>query len=69
MTHMRVMDQFIEHFPNLKDTIDVWFQNGKNSIRIRFKNDSPELIFTFDSNKSWTLETVDKFYNKLKGDR
>ena len=64
---MNVLEQFNNLFPHLKDDVDVWFQNGKNSIRVRFRNVAlPELVFTFDSKKNWTLETVNNFYKKIE---
>jgi hypothetical protein len=44
-----------------------WFQNGKNSLRIRQTN-GQEFIFTFNSHKDWKFETIDMFYqDKTKG--
>ncbi len=40
MTHNEVYKRFELYFPQYAgaDKVDVWFPNGKNSIRIRQKN-------------------------------
>lgn len=50
----------------LGDKVESWFQNGKNSIRIRQKNHQ-EFIFTFNNEGNWRFETVESFMNGLKG--
>lgn len=60
---------------HVKDEIDEWFPNGKNSIRIRFKkrtvlpfmiNKGEYLIFTAASRNEWRLETIDSWINSIK---
>ena len=39
MSHSEVMKWFESYFPDYSgDRIDMWFPNGRNSIRIRQKN-------------------------------
>ena len=67
MTHKSVDQWFELYFPQYAgDKVDVWFQNGKNSIRIRQKNHQ-EFIFTFNDKDDWRFETVKSFINELKG--
>lgn len=67
MTHSDVYKWFELYFPNYAgDKAIVWFQNGKNSIRVRQKNHQ-EFIFTFNGEKNWKFETVDSFMSGLKG--
>ncbi len=67
MTHKSVYQWFELYFPLYAgDKVDVWFQNGKNSIRIRQKNHQ-EFIFTFNDKDDWRFETVKSFINELKG--
>lgn len=42
-----------------------WFPNGKNSIRLTFK-DNNTLVFTYNSKMDWILETKKSFVNRLK---
>ena len=47
MSHSKVYKWFELYFPQYAgDKVETWFQNGKNSIRIRQKNHQ-EFIFTF----------------------
>ena len=68
MTHYDVFKYFELYFPLYSgDRIDRWFQNGKNSIRVRQTN-GHEFIFTFNSHKDWKLETIDSFIkSRTKG--
>lgn len=67
MTHSDVYKWFELYFPNYAgDKAIVWFQNGKNSIRVRQKN-LQEFIFTFNGEKNWKFETADSFISGLKG--
>ena len=45
--------------------IHTWFQNGKDSIRVRYV-DHTELIFTYHNDRDWKLETVASFVNSLR---
>jgi hypothetical protein len=44
--------------------IDTWWQNGYNSIRVRYEN-KREVIFTYENTTSWRLETVNKFIESM----
>lgn len=49
MSHSKVYKWFELYFPQYAgDKVETWFQNGKNSIRIRQKNHQ-EFIFTFNN--------------------
>ena len=60
MLHIDVLKRFKEIFPIKDGSIEYWWPNGKNSIRVRLKN-SFELVLTYLSNKKWRLETVESF--------
>ena len=46
MSHSEIMKWFEYYFPDYsRNRVDVWFPNGRNSIRIRQKN-GQEFIFT-----------------------
>lgn len=66
MLHSDVYKVFKEYFPANYENVDIWFQNGRNSIRIRYKNGA-ENIFTFNSSSDWKLETINSFVKGLKG--
>lgn len=67
MNHVEVLKQFEKRFPDLSgDAVDVWFTNGKNSIRIRQKN-GMELIFTFNKDADWKLETIESSMKTMRG--
>lgn len=72
MTSVEILILFQEIF-HVKDEIDEWFPNGKNSIRVRFKkttlpfelNKDGELIFTAESRDEWRLETIDSWIKSI----
>lgn len=67
MSHSEVMKWFENYFPDYSgDRVDVWFPNGRNSIRIRQEN-GQEFIFTYHSQKDWRFETITSFLNGMKG--
>ena len=69
MSHSEVLKRFEAYFPNLSgDAMDVWFANGKNSIRVRLRN-RQEFIFTFHGDKDWKLETIESFMKTMRGAR
>jgi len=58
MTHNEVFKWFELYFPFYAgDKIDTWFQNGKNSLRIRQTN-GQEFIFTYNSNEIKELKRM-----------
>lgn len=67
MTHNCVYDIFEKKFNKIAGQIEVWFPNGKNSIRIRL-DDKNEYIFTFNSESDWSLETVNSYLKRVKGE-
>lgn len=69
MVHQEVFKLFDLYFPEYnKEKAEVWFANGKNSIRIRLKN-KQELIFTYNGKDDWKLETVKSFLDGKKGEK
>ena len=60
MFHPEIYKQFQKLFQNLAKGSTEYFQNGKNSIRIRSIG-KPDIIFTFEKDTMWKLETVDSF--------
>lgn len=66
MGHKDIFEVFKNLFPDLVKDSDIWFPNGKNSVRIRMKS-GQELIFTHNKNTDWSLETVKHFLNSKKG--
>lgn len=66
MGHSEVMKWFESYFPDFSgERIDMWFPNGRNSIRIRQKN-GQEFIFTYHGQKDWKFETITSFLNGMK---
>lgn len=68
MSHNEIYKWFELYFqPYAGDKVSAWFQNGKNSIRIRQTN-GQEFVFTYHSAKNWRFETIDSYVEKmLKG--
>lgn len=69
MAHGDVYNCFALYFPEYAgDKVDAWFQNGKNSIRIRMVN-RQEFIFTIHDKNNWKFETLDSFISGLRGEK
>lgn len=68
MTHRDVLRHFKNLFPEYVYEIDIWFPNGKNSIRIRLKH-KEEFVFSIDDPKKWRFETVENFIANMRGAR
>lgn len=70
MTHRQVYDQFRLIFPNQVTEETIWFQNGRNSIRLRglvgLYPVKTDFVFTIFAKDSWRLETIDSFIKHLK---
>lgn len=67
MSHNEVFNRLKKNFPFYADQTELWFPNGKNSIRLRMKN-GQELIFNCDnSNRRIRLETVSSYLAEMKG--
>lgn len=67
MLHKYVYEVFEKKFNKLAQQIDTWFPNGQNCIRIRLE-DKNEYIFTFNSESDWSLETVNSYLKRVKGE-
>lgn len=67
MAHNEVYKWFELYFPQYAgtDKIEVWFPNGKNSVRIRQRN-KQEFIFTYMGPNEWRFETINSFLNTMK---
>jgi len=69
MAHGDVYKWFELYFPNYAgEKIEIWFPNGKNSIRIRQTN-KQEFIFTYNGKDDWRFETVKSFIKGRKGEK
>lgn len=66
MTHNEVWNAFKVAFATAAEVIRCWFPNGKNSIRVRFYNGQPDLVFTYKNKKTWKIETVDSYLESIK---
>lgn len=67
MSHSEVYKWFKLYFPDYAgDKLDTWFQNGKNSIRIRQTNHQ-EFVFTMQDKNNWKFETLESFMAGLRG--
>lgn len=68
MSHDIILGYFRKCIPQCSKPTKIkeWFPNGKNSIRIRFNDDS-DYIFTYYGDGVWCFETVDCFIMRLKG--
>lgn len=64
MTVEQIFDIFLQFFPPVESKILETFQNGKNSIRIRGFREY-DVIFTYNSEKDWELESVESFISKI----
>ena len=67
MQHELVLYEFKKCLPHYVNEIIAWFPNGKNSIRVRYK-DGRDFIFTFERDEDWRYETVNSFIRRMKGD-
>lgn len=56
MSHNEIYQMFALQFPDYM--VKEWFPNGRNSIRIRQKNEQ-EFVFTYLSKTDWRFETID----------
>ena len=63
MSHRDILKYFELYFPHYAgDKIEVWFPNGKDSIRIRQKN-KQDFVFTYHGTANWRFETIESFLN------
>ena len=69
MIHDKVYKWFELYFPHYAgETVDMWFPNGKNSIRIRQTNKA-EFIFTYNDINDWKFETLTSYIKNLERKR
>ena len=66
MTHNEIWKAFKVTFARAADIATCWFPNGKCSIRVRFNNGQPDLVFTYKNKKTWKIETVDSYLESVK---
>lgn len=66
MPHKQVYLLFARKFPSLASEAKDWMQNGKNSVRIRLRN-GREVIFTYNNDNDWCMETTKSFIKHMKG--
>lgn len=50
-----------------KIDVQAWFPNNRDSIRLREKGKTDELIFTFKDKGEWCLETKEHYISRVKG--
>ncbi len=69
MAHGDVYKWFELYFPQYAgENTEMWFPNGKNSIRVRQTN-KQEFIFTYNGKDDWRFETVKSFIKGRKGEK
>lgn len=66
MSHIDIYNRFKDAMPVYGERVDIWFPNGRNSIRVRLTT-KEEYVFTMFSTHSWRFETVDSFIKNMKG--
>lgn len=67
MTHANVFRKFEILFPNLSgDNMELWFQHGRNTIRVRTK-DKREYVFAYYGDNDWALSPMNRNTTKIGG--
>lgn len=66
MVHREVMTVFKKQFV-ISENLDepTWYPNGPNCIRIKNKRSHEDLVFTFNNDNDWRLETFTCYLNGL----
>lgn len=64
MSHSEIFKKFNNIFRELAQSINTWFANGKDSIRVRIKSGS-DFIFTYKSDTDWRYETLDSYIHSM----
>lgn len=64
MINSEVFKKFKEVTVTDDEEIDCWFPNGKNCVRVRFK-DKSEVVFTYWGKRKWRVETVDSYLDSI----
>jgi len=65
MLQKKVFEIYKKLFIFDESVIDTWFQNGYNSVRIRFTG-GREIVFTYHSDTNWRLEPIETFIDSMK---
>ena len=65
MSNKDIFMVFKDMFPFYIPDVQMWFPNGKNSIRVRMDNNS-ERMFTYNNDKDWRLETAKSYFKENK---
>lgn len=63
-TH-RVLDEFKRLFPKRAENIVSWGVGGDNCIRLNLE-DYTMLVFTYVSDKEWSLETLKNYAKRME---
>ena len=64
MIHTDIWKAFKDILPTYANETTEYFSNGKNSIRVRLGAVHRDFVFTYNSNKEWSFETLDHFIKK-----
>lgn len=65
MSHETVYKNFIKIFPMYSSRVSKWFQNGRNSIRIRLLDTPYDFVFTYKRDDLWRFETVKSHISEI----
>lgn len=68
MVHKEVLGMFGRMFPEYREKMEMFFPNGRNSVRVRFRN-GEDYVFTYNSPKDWCFESLDSFIGRLRNRR
>lgn len=69
MSHNEVYKWFERFFPSYAgDSVEMWFPNGKNSIRVR-RTGHLDFVFSYNGPRDWKFETVESFIDGVKKGR
>lgn len=67
MVHSKIYKIFERILPLYAgENAEIWFPNGKNSIRVRGIN-KQEYVFTYNDDATWKFETLKNFMQTMKG--
>lgn len=65
MNHNELFKKYKEIFQANDADIDVWFPNGKDSVRVRYK-DKREFVFTYSKSDEWCIQTIKEFLKSTR---
>ena len=67
MVHSEILKKFQSLFPEIEEEVEVWFPNGRDSIRLRERG-GLELVFSVHGDCDWSIETLNLYIdNKMRG--